>query len=76
MSEQPAASAPPTLRAGVSTGKFHGVNAATTPIGSCTTSWRMPLPRPGTMRPYERRPSSAYQSMMSAETMTSPRASG
>src|SRR5579862_4093071 len=33
MSEQPAASAPPTFRAGVSTGKFHGVNAATTPIG-------------------------------------------
>ena len=51
MSEQPAASAPPTLRAGVSTGKFHGVNAATTPIGSCITSWRTPLPRPGTMRP-------------------------
>ena len=46
-----------------------------TPIGSCMTSWRMPLPRPGTMRPYERRPSSAYQSMMSAETSTSPRAS-
>src|SRR6202044_3699165 len=29
MSEQPAASAPPILRAGVSTGKFHGVKAAT-----------------------------------------------
>src|SRR5215831_5817160 len=27
MSEQPAASAPPILRAGVSVGKFHGVNA-------------------------------------------------
>ena len=51
MSEQPAAKAPPTLRAGVSTGKFHGVNAATTPTGSCTTSWRVPLTRPGTMRP-------------------------
>src|SRR6516225_4125607 len=31
MSAQPAASAPPILRAGVSTGKFHGVNAATMP---------------------------------------------
>src|SRR5918999_2046038 len=36
ISEQPAASAPPILRAGVSVGKFHGVNAATTPTGSCT----------------------------------------
>ena len=51
ISEQPAASAPPILRAGVSTGKFQGVNAATTPTGSCTTSWRVPLARPGTMRP-------------------------
>ncbi len=51
MSEQPAANAPPTLRAGVSTGKFHGVKAATTPTGSETTSWRVPLARPGTMRP-------------------------
>ena len=51
MSEQPAASAPPILRAGVSTGKFHGVNAATTPTGSETTSWRMPFMRPGTTRP-------------------------
>src|SRR5580658_3371013 len=76
MSEQPAASAPPIFLAGVSTGKFHGVNAATTPIGSWITSWRTPLPRPGTMRPYERRPSSAYQSMMSAEVVTSARASG
>ena len=51
MSEQPAASAPPILRAGVSTGKFQGVKAATMPTGSCTTSWRVPLTRPGTMRP-------------------------
>ena len=51
MSEQPAASAPPILRAGVSVGKFHGVNAATTPTGSCVTIWRTPLARPGTMRP-------------------------
>src|SRR6201986_5127559 len=51
MIEQPAASAPPILRAGVSTGKFHGVNAATTPTGSDTTSCRVPLPGPGPMRP-------------------------
>ena len=51
MIEQPAASAPAILRAGVSTGKFHGVNAATTPTGSCITSWRTPFWRPGTMRP-------------------------
>ena len=50
MSEQPAASAPPILRAGEH-GKFHGVNAATTPTGSETTSWRMPFMRPGTTRP-------------------------
>ena len=50
ISEQPAASAPPILRAGVSAGKFHGVNAATMPTGSWMTSWRT-LPRPGTMRP-------------------------
>src|ERR1700694_2397652 len=34
MIEQPAASAAAILRAGVSVGKFHGVNAATTPTGS------------------------------------------
>ena len=51
MSEQPAASAPAILRTGVSVGKFHGVNAATTPTGSCSTSWRTPFWRPGTTRP-------------------------
>jgi hypothetical protein len=50
MSEQPAARAPPILRAGVSVGKFHGVKAATMPTGSCTTICRI-LPRPGTTRP-------------------------
>jgi hypothetical protein len=34
MSEQPAASAPAILRAGVMPGKFHGVKAAQGPIGS------------------------------------------
>src|ERR1700720_1484534 len=38
MIEQPAASAPPILRAGVITGKFQGVKAATIPTGSCTTN--------------------------------------
>jgi hypothetical protein len=51
MIEQPAASAAAILRAGVSAGKFHGVKAATTPTGSCTTIWRTPLPRPGIRRP-------------------------
>ena len=51
MIEQPAPSAPAILRAGVTPGKFQGVNAATTPIGSRTTIWRMPGRRPGTMRP-------------------------
>ena len=37
--------------AGVSTGKFQGVNATQMPTGSCTTSWRTPFARPGTMRP-------------------------
>ena len=40
MIEQPAASAAAILRTGVSVGKFHGVNAATTPTGSVTTIWR------------------------------------
>src|SRR5262245_23312356 len=37
MIEHPAASAPAILRTGVSVGKFHGVNAATTPTGACST---------------------------------------
>ena len=40
---QPAASAPPTLRAGALIGKFQGENAATMPIGSRTTVSCMPL---------------------------------
>jgi hypothetical protein len=42
MIEHPAGSAPPTLRAGELIGKFHGENAATTPIGWRCTEWRMP----------------------------------
>src|SRR4030095_6288913 len=51
MIEQPAASDAATLRAGVRTGKFHGVNAATTPTGSVTTIWRTVGLRLGMMRP-------------------------
>ena len=56
-------------------GKFHGVNAATGPIGSFNTSCCAARLRDGTMRPYTRRPSSANHSMMSAPANTSPRAS-
>ena len=51
MIEQPAASAAAILRAGVSIGKFHGVNAATTPTGSVTTIWRTVGLRLGMTRP-------------------------
>ena len=50
MIEQPAPSAPPTLRAGELNGKFQGENAATTPIGWRSTEWRMPGSL-GMMRP-------------------------
>src|SRR5579859_612920 len=39
MIEQPAASAQDSLRTTWLIGKFHGVNAATGPTGSFTTSW-------------------------------------
>ncbi len=39
MIEQPAASAQDNLRTTWLIGKFHGVNAATGPTGSLTTSW-------------------------------------
>jgi hypothetical protein len=42
MIEQPDDSAPATLRAGDDIGKFHGENAATTPIGCRSTVLRMP----------------------------------
>jgi hypothetical protein len=72
---QPAASAAPTLRAGMVMGKFHGVNAATGPIGCLSTMSRVPGVREGTMRPYTRRPSSANQSRMSAAATASTVAS-
>jgi hypothetical protein len=51
MIEQPAASAAAILRTGVSVGKFHGVNAATTPTGSVTTICRTDGFLLGMMRP-------------------------
>jgi len=65
MIEQPADSAPATLRPGELIGKFHGENAATGPIGWRSTECRMPSSL-GMMRPYNRRPSVASHSMMSA----------
>ena len=50
MIEQPADRAPPTLRDGELTGKFHGEKAATGPIGWRSTVWRMPGSE-GMMRP-------------------------
>lgn len=47
---QPAASAPPSLRATVVPGKFQGVKAATGPMGSGDTIRRVPA-GPGTIRP-------------------------
>ena len=51
MQLQPAASAAPSLRAGLPSGKFQGANAATGPTGSLTTVIRVPLARLGNTRP-------------------------
>jgi len=42
MMVQPAPSAETILRIAWLKGKFHGENAATTPIGSFSTNWRTP----------------------------------
>ncbi|MCY1365300.1 hypothetical protein D9M69_521400 [compost metagenome] len=69
---QPAASALASLRAGRLAGKFHGVKAATGPTGwRITDCERMPSTRGGTRRPYRRLASSAWKSMMSADSVTS-----
>ena len=49
--EQPVASAEPSLRTTWLIGKFHGVNAATGPTGSFSTSCCAARLRGGTMRP-------------------------
>src|SRR6516165_8624504 len=51
MIEQPAATAQDSLRTAWLMGKFHGVNAATGPTGSFTSSWNTPSTRGGTVRP-------------------------
>jgi hypothetical protein len=43
MHGQPAANAGPALRVIIAAGKFHGVMAATTPIGSLVTTMRASL---------------------------------
>ena len=48
---QPAASAGPTLRVIIALGKFHGVTAPTTPIGSFTTMIRRPCALVGITSP-------------------------
>src|SRR5258706_11226435 len=48
---QPAPSAETILRIAWLYGKFHGENAATTPIGSRSTYWRTPSVRAGITRP-------------------------
>ena len=48
---QPAASAGPTLRVIMALGKFHGVTAAQTPIGSLVTTMRRSAPGAGMVSP-------------------------
>ena len=48
---QPAPSAETILRIAWLNGKFHGENAATTPIGSFSTNWRTPSARGAMTRP-------------------------
>jgi hypothetical protein len=51
MMVQPAPTAAAILRMAWLNGKFHGVNAAHTPTGSRSTSWRTPALRAGITRP-------------------------
>ena len=48
---QPAASAGPALRVIIAAGKFHGVIAAHTPIGSLITTMRLSVPCEGIVSP-------------------------
>ena len=48
---QPAAQPGPALRVIIAEGKFHGVIAANTPIGSFSTRMRRPLPVCGMVSP-------------------------
>src|SRR5258706_6803979 len=58
----PAASAGATLRVIIALGKFQGVIAAQTPIGSLSTSNRLSGAWVGIVSPYTRLPSSANHS--------------
>mmetsp|Transcript_20951 Transcript_20951/g.65136 ORF Transcript_20951/g.65136 Transcript_20951/m.65136 type:complete len:225 (-) Transcript_20951:391-1065(-) len=58
---QPAASAGATLRVIIALGKFHGVMAATTPIGCLSTSSRRSADGACKISPFTRRASSANQ---------------
>src|SRR6185295_19758915 len=51
---QPAASAGAAFRVIMAFGKFHGVTAATTPIGSLKTRIRLPGAKVGMTSPYRR----------------------
>ena len=59
---QPAASAGPSLRASIEDGKFHGVMAATTPIGWRVVISLRPAQGEAIISPCARRASSANQS--------------
>ncbi|SPV02337.1 Uncharacterised protein [Burkholderia cenocepacia] len=72
---QPAARAGAILRAIIASGKFHGVIAATMPIGSFTALKRLPRCCCGIRSPYVRVASSANHSTYDAPYATSPRAS-
>ncbi|SAL70451.1 hypothetical protein AWB65_06919 [Caballeronia humi] len=63
---QPAASAGPTLRVIIAAGKFHGVIAAHTPIGSFVTTMRLSAAGEASVSPATRFPSSANHSMNDA----------
>lgn len=63
---QPAASAGPALRVIIAAGKFHGVMAAQTPIGSLSTTMRLSAAGEARVSPCTRLPSSANHSMKEA----------
>src|SRR6202051_4862715 len=63
---QPAANAGPTLRVIIAAGKFQGVIAAQTPIGSFVTTMRLSAAGEASVSPATRLPSSANHSMNDA----------
>ena len=72
---QPAASAGPTLRAIIASGKFHGVTAIVAPSASRTAKTRRSAMRDAMMLPSRSSPALAAASKKVAEYSTSPRAS-